>query len=117
MTGPRKWHWYRVQPGDTLGGLARDQLGDEARWPELLELNNDLVVDADPTRPLTVAQVRLPDLAPQVEPLPPGEPEPLKRVAYASPPAGPSGLAVLAFVGLALGGAALAGVLLSRRKR
>ncbi|CAN5175887.1 hypothetical protein BH11ACT1_BH11ACT1_27700 [soil metagenome] len=30
---------YTVQPGDSLSAIARDQLGDADRWPELVDLN------------------------------------------------------------------------------
>lgn len=34
---------YVVQPGDTFYGIARRLLGSGARWPELFELNRDVV--------------------------------------------------------------------------
>ncbi len=46
---------YRVQPGDSFYAIARDVLGDPARWRELFELNKERV-HGDPTR-LQVGQV------------------------------------------------------------
>ena len=36
----RSPHEYRVRKGDTLGGIARRELGSESRWSELKELND-----------------------------------------------------------------------------
>jgi nucleoid-associated protein YgaU len=38
---------YVVQPGDTLSGIARQQLGDAGRWPEIFALNRDVIADPD----------------------------------------------------------------------
>jgi nucleoid-associated protein YgaU len=38
---------YTVQPGDTLSGIAQQQLGDATRWPEIFVLNRDVVSDPD----------------------------------------------------------------------
>ncbi|UCC29713.1 MAG: LysM peptidoglycan-binding domain-containing protein [Phycisphaerales bacterium] len=46
---------YAVQPGDSFYAIARDVLGNPARWRELFELNKELV-HGDPTR-LQVGQV------------------------------------------------------------
>lgn len=46
---------YRVEPGDTFYGIARDVLGDSSRWKELFELNKQ-AVHGDPTN-LRVGQV------------------------------------------------------------
>lgn len=40
-----------VQPGDTLAGIARAELGNASRWPDLLRLNPDLVRDPDVIQP------------------------------------------------------------------
>jgi nucleoid-associated protein YgaU len=39
---------YTVQPGDTLSGIAEAQLGDANRWPEIFELNGEVI--SDPNR-------------------------------------------------------------------
>lgn len=46
---------YRVRPGDTFYGIAKDRLGDSSRWQELFELNKE-VVHGDP-KLLQVGQV------------------------------------------------------------
>jgi len=47
---------YRVQPGDTLWGLAQTFLGDPHRWPDIFRANRDRI--PDPNR-LAVGQVLL----------------------------------------------------------
>lgn len=50
IVGPKTWealHVYMVQPGDTLSGIAEQQLEDARRWPEIFELNRDLISDPD----------------------------------------------------------------------
>jgi len=32
-----------VERGDTLSGIAEQRLGDSGRWPEIFELNRDLI--------------------------------------------------------------------------
>ncbi len=51
MTGSRPVakRTYEVKSGDSFYAIARDQLGNAARWKELLALNHDLV-KGDPTR-------------------------------------------------------------------
>lgn len=36
---------YKVRPGDTLSGIARDQLGNLRRWPEIWEANRGRIAD------------------------------------------------------------------------
>ena len=38
---------YTVQRGDTLSGIARQHLGDANRWPEIFDLNRDIISDPD----------------------------------------------------------------------
>jgi nucleoid-associated protein YgaU len=38
---------YTVQRGDTLSGIAQEQLGDASRWPEIFVLNRDIISDPD----------------------------------------------------------------------
>jgi len=38
---------YTVQPGDSLSVIARDQLGDADRWPEIVDLNPVVADDPD----------------------------------------------------------------------
>ena len=38
---------YTVRPGDSLSAIARDQLGDVDRWPELVDLNPVVADDPD----------------------------------------------------------------------
>ncbi len=54
IAGPKTWEAlgvYMVQQGDTLSGIAEQQLGDADRWPEIFELNSALVSDADEISP------------------------------------------------------------------
>ncbi len=36
---------YVVKPGDSLSKIAKELLGDAARWPEIFELNKDQIKD------------------------------------------------------------------------
>jgi nucleoid-associated protein YgaU len=38
---------YTVRQGDTLSGIAKKQLGDANRWPEIFELNGEVISDPD----------------------------------------------------------------------
>jgi nucleoid-associated protein YgaU len=41
----KKEKTYVVQPGDSLSKIAKELLGDAARWPEIFELNKDQIKD------------------------------------------------------------------------
>jgi nucleoid-associated protein YgaU len=41
----KKAKTYVVQPGDSLSKIAKELLGDAARWPEIFELNKDQIED------------------------------------------------------------------------
>ena len=36
---------YKVRPGDTLSGVARDQMGNLRRWAEIWEANRNRIAD------------------------------------------------------------------------
>ena len=36
---------YKVRPGDTLSGIARDQMGNMRRWTEIWEANRNRIAD------------------------------------------------------------------------
>ena len=42
---------YTVQPGDTLSGIAEEQLGDANRWPEIFVLNRETIRDPNRISP------------------------------------------------------------------
>jgi LysM repeat protein len=42
---------YTVQPGDTLSGIAEEQLGDANRWPEIFVLNRGIIRDPNRISP------------------------------------------------------------------
>jgi LysM repeat protein len=48
---------YAVKPGDTLSAIARDQLGDGNRWPEIFELNQNQIEDPNLIYPGQVLQL------------------------------------------------------------
>ena len=45
VAAKRKAKTYVVQPGDSLSKIAKELLGDAARWPEIFELNKDQIKD------------------------------------------------------------------------
>ena len=54
VVGPNTWEAlvvYVVQSGDTLSSIAEEVLGDASRWPEIHEINTDIVADPDVIRP------------------------------------------------------------------
>ncbi len=42
---------YTVKPGDTLGGIAKDQLGDAAAYTKIFEANRDQLSDPNKIKP------------------------------------------------------------------
>jgi nucleoid-associated protein YgaU len=42
---------YVVQSGDSLSKIAKEELGDASRWPEILELNKDKIKDPNLIHP------------------------------------------------------------------
>lgn len=84
---------YAVQPGDTLGAIARRELGSARRIGELVELNRDSVRNPDILR--TGQRLRLPcddapvatAAAPEPEPAPQPSPEPTPETATDPTPA------------------------------
>jgi nucleoid-associated protein YgaU len=50
IVGPRTWEAlgvYMVQSGDTLSRIAEQELGEADRWPEIFDLNRELISDPD----------------------------------------------------------------------
>lgn len=41
---------YTIQPGDSLSKIAKEQLGDAARWKEIFEANKDVIKDPNVIR-------------------------------------------------------------------
>jgi nucleoid-associated protein YgaU len=42
---------YVIQPGDSLSKIAKEELGDASRWPEIFELNRDKIKDPNLIHP------------------------------------------------------------------
>jgi hypothetical protein len=42
---------YVVQSGDSLSKIAKEELGDASRWPEIFELNKDKIEDPNLIHP------------------------------------------------------------------
>jgi len=54
VVGPMTWGAlgvYLVKQGDTLSGIAGQELGDSNRWSEIFEINGELVSDPDSIHP------------------------------------------------------------------
>ena len=54
IAGPDTWqalNVYVVQSGDTLSGIAEEQLGRADSWPDIFELNRPLIRDPDKISP------------------------------------------------------------------
>ncbi len=51
---------FTITEGDTLAGIARDKLGDEARWQLIAKLNKDAIADPNQLQP--GQEILLPDL-------------------------------------------------------
>lgn len=48
---------YTVKPGDTLSGIAREQLGNANAYPKIFEANRDQLSDPDKIRPGQVLKI------------------------------------------------------------
>ncbi len=57
---PPKEVIYTVQPGDTLGKIARQYYGDARRWPKIYEANRDVLSSPSLIRP--GQRLRIPDV-------------------------------------------------------
>ena len=42
---------YTVRSGDSLSRIAQEQLGDASRWPEIFDLNREVITDPDRISP------------------------------------------------------------------
>ncbi|NBC10767.1 MAG: DUF3520 domain-containing protein [Planctomycetes bacterium] len=51
---------FTITEGDTLAAIARDKLGDEAKWPLIAKLNKDAIPDPNQLQP--GQEILLPDL-------------------------------------------------------
>lgn len=69
MQETRRNATYTVQPGDTLGSIARAKLKDSRRWNEIVALNPDVI--PDPNRMVVGMTIELPPVNPAEAPAPP----------------------------------------------
>ena len=69
MPDTRRNATYTVQPGDTLGSIARAKLGDARRYTEIVALNPDVL--PDPNRVVVGMTIELPPTNPAETPAPP----------------------------------------------
>jgi len=56
-TAPAAARTYTVKPGDTLGGIAKEQLGSAGAYMKIFELNTDQLTDPDKIKPGQVLQL------------------------------------------------------------
>ena len=57
-TNEPPFRWYQIKKNDGYARIAREQLGDESRWPEIHELNRDKF--ADPQQIRAGVRIKLP---------------------------------------------------------
>jgi peptidoglycan/xylan/chitin deacetylase (PgdA/CDA1 family) len=69
MPDTRRNATYTVQPGDTLGSIAKAKLGDARRYNEIVTLNPDVL--PDPNRVVVGMTIELPPTNPAEAPAPP----------------------------------------------
>ena len=48
---------YTVQAGDTLGGIAKQHLGDASKYTKIFEANRDVLTDPDQIKPGQVLKI------------------------------------------------------------
>ena len=56
-TAPAAAKTYTVKPGDTLSGIAKEQLGSAGAYMKIFELNKDQLTDPDKIKPGQVLQL------------------------------------------------------------
>ncbi len=57
---PAAWKWYEIKKDDRYISIAREQLGDAKRWPEIHELNKEKF--SDPSRIRVGVRIKLPTI-------------------------------------------------------